>query len=82
MKITIEIPKEKLEGFIAILAIDNPEINQYKKQILSTKSVDITKQVSESADVKNLDLALGLIAIGIIADKEESKINSSKDDNQ
>lgn len=70
MKITIEIPKEKIEGYLAILAIENPEVNDYKKQILSTKSVDITKQVS---DQKELNLALGLIAIGVITDKEESK---------
>ena len=77
MKISIEIPKEKLEGYLAILAIDSPEVNDYKKQILSTKSVDITNQVCNQ---KELNLALGLIAIGVIADKEEIK-NSSKDDN-
>lgn len=65
MKVTIDIPKSKLKGLLAIANMDDVLSDAEVEEIANTPEVDITDTLSKNNEAKQMIMAVGLIAIGL-----------------
>lgn len=70
MKVTIDIPKSQLKGLCAILNMQKGKLtDEMIEDIVNTEEVDITEVIKKFGN-QELNIALGMIAIGIVGEQK------------
>lgn len=69
MKVIINIPKNKINGMIAMINMEGDLNDEQVAEIASTPEVDITEALKDE-DSRQMVLALGLIAVGVIGEQK------------
>lgn len=70
MKVTTNIPKSMLKGLLAIANMDGTLSDEQVEEISNTPEVDITDALSKNDEAKQMIMALGLVAIGVIGEQK------------
>lgn len=70
MKVIIDIPKSKLKGLLAIANMDGTLSDEQVEEISNTPEVDITDALSKNDEAKQMTMAIGLVAIGVIGEQK------------
>lgn len=70
MKVTTNIPKSMLKGLLAIANMDGTLSDEQVEEISDTPEVDITDALSKNDEAKQMTMAIGLVAIGVIGEQK------------